>query len=151
MNKIKFLFGVISILLCISCSSDDEDMAITNKAVAGHWQSVSSHGYTINLITNEKEEYGEQDDNSMSFKLYDDGTCAKGSATGTYKIIGHELDMFVSYYHDFLKKEISSTYNFTIESLSSSQMVITYVWIGTNGAGNYWEHHPTYTMKKVSN
>ena len=142
----------MSILLFVSCNSDDDDITISNKTIAGHWQSVTSHGYSINLNTGEKTESEEKPNESLSIKLYEDGTCSKGSTNGTYKLLGKELDVFLSYYHSMLQKEISWTENYTIDDFSSNKMVLSIIQHGTSGSSDpiYYESKTTYTMKKVN-
>ena len=66
-----------------------------NKTIAGHWQSVSSHGYEINLNTGKKTKYDERPNEKLSLKLYEDGTCSISFTNGTYKLLGKELDIFL--------------------------------------------------------
>ncbi|WP_028906547.1 lipocalin-like domain-containing protein [Xylanibacter ruminicola] len=150
MKKINLLLGVVSMLLCISCSSDDFE--ITTKNIIGHWQSVTYYGYSINLNTNERTDYEEKPYTSLSIKLYEDGACTKGSTNGTYKLLGKELDLFLSYYHSMLKKEISWTEHYTIDELSSDKMVLTNISHGTSGGSDptYYEDRTTYTMKRIN-
>ena len=152
MKKLGSILFVVSILLFVSCNSDDDDITISNKTIAGHWQSVTSHGYRINLNTGEKTESDEKPNESLSLKLYDDGTCSKGSTNGTYKLLGKELDIFLSYYHSMLQKEISWTENYTIDDFSSNKMVLSIIQHGTSGGSDpiYYESKTTYTMKKVN-
>lgn len=154
MKKVSLLFCVLSMLLCISCSSDD-DFEITPKNIIGHWESVTSSGYSLNLNTGEKTDYEEKPYTSLSFKLYEDGTCVRRSSKGTYKLLGKELDMYVSYYNSTIGREVSSTYNYTIEELASDRMVLSSIDHGydIDSEGNTinWEWKTVYTMKKVSN
>ncbi len=148
----RVLLFVTALLICVSCSKDD-DFAINSKNIVGHWQSVSYHGYTINLNTGEREDWAEKDYNGLSIKLYEDGTCLHGTVSkGTYQLLGNELDMYVSYYHSFLGYDINSKYNYTIESLTSDKMVLSIIEHGSSGGTDpiYYESHTTYTMKRVN-
>jgi hypothetical protein len=163
MKKLGFYFSVVLMLVFVSCSndSDDDNMTISNKTVAGHWKSVTSHGYNINLNTGEKIDYEEKTDESLSFKLYEDGTCKYSSGMGIYKLLGKELDIEVSYYTNgydregnTIKRLVEISRSYVIEELKSDKMVLSYVGHGFNsdssGERINWEWKTTYTMTRVS-
>ena len=132
MNKISFWGSVIIMLLCFSCSSDEDD-ELSSKLIIGHWQSVSYYGYSINSNTGEKVFFEEKPDESLSIKFYEDGTCMFGSQLCSYKMLNNELDIFGS-----------SSITFVIEELKSDKMVLSTA-SGLMGA------HYIYTFKKVNN
>ena len=85
--------------------------------------------------------------NSWDYKFYEDGTCVEGSShTGTYKLLGKELDMYVSY--SILGKEYNDIYNYTIEDFSYNQMTIKRSYLyNYYDDGNYYTKHETMILK----
>lgn len=152
MKKI-FVLSVCLLGILVSCSSDDEDNrdVLNSSNIVGHWRSTYVELYDYD--TNEFIRGGE--DTFLNYKLYEDGTCVKDIATGTYKLLGKELDIYVSYYHDFLEKEISSTYNYTVEEFSYNQMKIKESNRYINGYDEYGNTiyiylTSIYTMERVN-
>lgn len=141
----KYLYLLlIPVLVFIGCSSDNDDVSINNDNISGHWVSISSHGYTLYKATGEKKIREESEDNSLSLKLYKDGTCSEGKTNGYYKLLGNELDVFLSRYDEFLKKDINWTDNYVIESFSSNKMILSI----KNYSVDWDEYCTVYTMKR---
>lgn len=152
MKRLIYYFSVCLIMGLVSCSSDDDEGGISYKTIAGHWQSVSYHGTYTDYRTGEEEVNGEHEYTGLVFKLYDDGTCYYHNHSGTYKLLGKELDLEVHYVTDGLdregntvKRNVDIHDTFTIDEFKTNTMIITTDWLFVNG-----KSHNTYTMKKVN-
>ncbi len=143
------------VLLFLSCSNDiDDSIEISNKTVTGYWLSVTSHECVINLNSGKRKDFEEKPNGSLSFKLYEDGTCIKGSLKGEYKLLGHELDMFLTYIVNENMKSIERSVIdvYVIEDITPDKMVISYITArGYSSEENTGEEcRIVYTMKRIN-
>lgn len=153
--KKLLLFSVI-LLLVSACSKDDGESS-GELSIVGHWVSMSSHTVYTDLTTKESYEHDTSPDESLSLKFYEDGTFLKGTnATGTYKRLGNEVDVYLSYYintydreGNSVRKLIENSESYIIKDLSSDKITISTSVrvIGENGID---EINKTYAMRKMN-
>lgn len=144
MKKI-FLLSMCILCMLVSCSSDDDDNknVLNSTNIVGHWKCsyIEIYDYETENLKSEFEDHWQEE-----FKLYDDGTCLYGrNDTGTYKILGNELDIFVGSY----------TYKYTIEDFGYSKMKVKRIMSYRDGYDEYglpyyvYEYW-VYTMERVN-
>ena len=115
-------------LMLASCSNSDDggsDEVIKPDShnIVGHW--VSSKRDSYDSTTGETSTLTGKHDN-IDMALFENGSCIHNTMEGTYNLVGNELFLKVSRYDDFIKREISTTYNYYIEEFSANKMKIRY-------------------------
>ena len=140
MKKALLLLN-ICVMVFAACSSDNEETQANDDTIVGHWVSVSRHSKTIFIETDEI--YNEWDDtgDNLSIKLYQDGTCSRqsiygGPYLGSYKLLGNELDLFIT-----SNSGNTSTFNYVIENYGKDSMVLYY-----ESKGRMWQEQYQQSM-----
>ena len=159
MRNCSYLVIVLSILMCLSCSNDDD--TTVNMPIVGCWQSVSSHQLYVNRETRESFVTEDKPDVSMYMEFYNNGKCkyASNSIISNYTIVDNILDIHGS--GNVGNKENPITIivrgNYLIEELSNDKMVLRETGYGYSYVNKVYgeppvcyETHWTYTFKKVS-
>ncbi len=159
MRNCSYLVIVLSILMCLSCSNDDD--TTVNMPIVGCWQSVSSHQLYVNRETRESFVTEDKPDVSMYMEFYNNGKCkyASNSIISNYTIVDSILHINGS--GEVGNKENHMTIivrgDFIIEELSNDRMVLKengYDLIyeqNRYGEPKVWyETHGIFTLKKES-
>lgn len=140
MKKV-LLFSIVVLSMLSSCSKDEDD-SLGVSQIVGNWNSIYLEEYDYDS----GEFIWEGKSSQVSFKLYDDGTCLYGSAKGTYKLIGKELDLFVTYPKTEFLGETNITYNYVIDKFSKNNMTVRTDSRFTDGSHIIF----VYTMERVN-
>lgn len=153
-------------VLFVSCSKDDDEEnenVLNASSIVGHWKSIYIEDYDYETM----DFIGEFEDSraELEFKLYDDGTCLYGfNYNGTYKLLGKELDFFITYPKTEFLDESQATYNFSIEEFSHDKMKVKDLYVhkfpkydelgypiyDDFGHPLYDRYYRVYTMQKVN-
>jgi len=144
-GNMKMPVGILLfiMLLCVSCSSDNDTDEPIIIDIVGHWESVSSHLEMTFLNQNKDSITNEESDKTLVLRLYDDGTCQYNKYKGTYKLLGKELNIYTTkteYTYDRDGNKFQTTrdvgYHYTILELKSDKMIIVsseYIMMGIGG------------------
>lgn len=146
---------VLSILMCLSCSKDDD--TTVNMPIVGHWQSVSKHQYLVLRETGETFVTEEVPYIAKYLEFYNNGKCKCDNidVICNYTIVDNILD--INGKKDVVNNAIIVRGNYTVEELSNDKMVLrengySYSYINKVYGEPlvYYEIHDTYTFKKIS-
>lgn len=154
MKRVVYMFFVMFALVCASCSKDDG--GISSESLVGHWQSVHSRHIYRYVDTGEEKIEEKSDNAAIDFVLYGDGRCKRSYANGTWSFADGKLNLYTSYYHSSLGKEIKGEKLYDVISLKGSEMIIEEHTTGRDDeytSEGYIEHElqitSTYTLKKI--
>lgn len=153
MRNCSYLVIVISILLCLSCSHDDD--TTDNMPLVGHWLSVSKHQYLVDQETGETFVTEETPYIAKTLDFYNNGKCKCDNINVIcdYTIVDNILDIYGK--KDVVDNALIVRGNYYIEELSNDRLVLRETAYGYSYKEKvfgeplvYYESHDTYTFIK---